>query len=86
MEEPPEAVCKISSEEFVAEVREKWEFDWGLAVAVFELIDRLPGIRSGGRYSRQKKPRVEKHMQIICYDVNLELVLFEGAAGDKDLG
>lgn len=31
MEEPPEAVCKISSEEFVSKVRERWEFDWGLA-------------------------------------------------------
>lgn len=49
----------------------------------FELIDRFPGIRSEGRHFRQKKPRVEKYMQIICYDVNLELVLFEGAAGDK---
>lgn len=41
-------------------------------MSVFELIDRFPGIRSGGRHSRQKKPRVEKYMQIICYDVNLE--------------
>lgn len=52
-------------------------------MSVFELIDRFPGIRSGGRHSRQKKPRVEKYMQIICYDVNLELVPFERAVGDQ---
>lgn len=39
-----------------------------LPVSVFELIDRFPGIRSGGRHSRQKKPLVEKYMQIICYE------------------
>lgn len=75
MEESLEVVCKIFLEGFVAKGVERWKFDRGhqrvLTVGMFELIKSLQGIRRGIRQSRQKKPQVEKYMQIIFLDFSL---------------